>query len=285
MNDLVNKLNQTLRPLDYDKGVDKDLDSVKNIPAVIIGNMNQSASLAAMRNLKVSIVNTKSTLDVFHLECVTPETLDLHLESLGYSQKDWTYPDPGVTEQFTHVDEFGSRTAMILTGYKTTNVQKVMACLASHMIMWHMCISMRIPIMILEHDALFVKKFDWQQFKRQHIKKLKGTSVVALNNPLGATRKAATYYDKVTRSLEAKEDIVDIPLVDDEKTRTRAPQGLPGNSAYIIYPQAAKELFNLIDVYGLWPNDAIMCNQLLPGLKIAYPFFTQVQGLRSTTTR
>jgi len=34
----------------------------------------------------------------------------------------------------------------------------------------------------------------------------------------------------------------------------------------------------------LWPNDAIMCKQLIRGLGVSRKFYTHIQNLKSTTT-
>ena len=70
------------------------------------------------------------------------------------------------------------------------------------------------------------------------------------------------------------------PTIDD----ISVPQGLAGNSAYIIKPAGAKQMIELVDEYGLWPNDAIMCKQLVKGLGVTKKFYTKVQRTRSTTT-
>jgi GR25 family glycosyltransferase involved in LPS biosynthesis len=62
------------------------------------------------------------------------------------------------------------------------------------------------------------------------------------------------------------------------------PQGLAGNSAYIIKPKGAEELIMAVEKYGAWPNDAIMCKQLIPNMGVTRRFYTKVQGLPSTTT-
>ena len=63
------------------------------------------------------------------------------------------------------------------------------------------------------------------------------------------------------------------------------PQGLAGNSAYIIKPYFAEKLLNKLEQKGGWPNDAIMCKQFFKGeLKVVYPYYTTIQGVQSTTT-
>ena len=59
---------------------------------------------------------------------------------------------------------------------------------------------------------------------------------------------------------------------------------MAGNSAYLIKPSAAKELLEKLKETGGWPNDALMCYQLIESLGVTRNFYTRVQGLRSTTT-
>ena len=44
------------------------------------------------------------------------------------------------------------------------------------------------------------------------------------------------------------------------------------------------KLIAAVEEYGLWPNDAIMCRQLIKKLGVTRKFYTLVQGLPSTTT-
>jgi hypothetical protein len=63
------------------------------------------------------------------------------------------------------------------------------------------------------------------------------------------------------------------------------PDGLAGNSAYVITPAAAKKASKLQSSIGIWPNDALLCKQLFPeNLKSYYPYITKVEQRRSTTT-
>ena len=63
------------------------------------------------------------------------------------------------------------------------------------------------------------------------------------------------------------------------------PQGLPGHSAYVITPWAAKDIIEKQDRIGWWPNDAIMCRQLCEWLYVFKPYFTKTQGIKSTTSK
>ena len=61
------------------------------------------------------------------------------------------------------------------------------------------------------------------------------------------------------------------------------PQGLAGNSAYIIKPAGAKSILDAAREHGLWPNDALMCKQIISNLGVTKTYYTRVQGLPSTT--
>ena len=101
---------------------------------------------------------------------------------------------------------------------------------------------------------------------------------LGLNNPIGATRRAHL-FDGQVRKIQGLQGV---PSVDDWDV----PQGLAGNSAYMISPKAAKKLLNKVKEIGMWPNDALMCKQMFPWLQVVYPYYTTIQrGLKSTTTQ
>ena len=60
------------------------------------------------------------------------------------------------------------------------------------------------------------------------------------------------------------------------------PDGLAGNSAYLIKPWAAGALMAAFKNYGVWPNDATMCIQLFPWLQELFSFVTRVDQMQST---
>ena len=71
-----------------------------------------------------------------------------------------------------------------------------------------------------------------------------------------------------------------MPTIDD----LTIPQGLPGNSAYIIKPSGAKKMLDLVKEFGAWPNDALMCKQLIQSIASSKIYYTKVQGTPSTTS-
>ena len=138
-------------------------------------------------------------------------------------------------------------------------------CFLSHYLLWHYCSISDEPLLILEHDAVFVRDFVPFEFD----------SICMINDPKGATPRGDWWSEQMVRrgpGVWPKTKVFD-------DTR---PDGLAGNSAYVIKPRAAAWLINIVDEVGAWPNDAIMCRQLVDGLEEHYPFITEVQAERST---
>ena len=245
-------------------------------PAFIISDINNRTSVAAVRRLVASIDDTGSDIQPAIFPATTPATLDRDLKRLNKSKSDWTYP-----RHFGHKFHH-KKTGMTLTGYRTDNIDKVIACAVSHMRIWYIVSIGTTPTVVLEHDAEFTRKFSFSFFNTRNLNEI---GILGLNDPRGATRRAAVYLQKIldvykTAGL-ANVASISVPWVDNDEI---APQGLAGNSAYIITPKQATLLLEKVNEVGIWPNDALMCKQLFPQLKQAYPFFTRIQGVASTTT-
>lgn len=196
---------------------------------------------------------------LYKFDATTPETVK---EEMEYRHIKWNYPWEGEVVDF--------RTGLTKKAYPTKNHEARIACAMSHLRLWSECTKLGEPIIILEHDAVFVKKVDFQPEDT-------GYDIVGINNPIGCTRKSKVYRDKI---LEKTQPFQLAPYIDDDM---KYPQGLAGNSAYMVKPSGASKLIRLVHEHGLWPNDAIMCRQLVD-IAVTRKFYTTVQGLKSTTT-
>ena len=237
------------------------------LKAFIITMINDHSSTVAARKCLQSIRNTKSELDPYFQSATTPVDLKYMKEAVGMSLNDWTYPKSPAE---TRID---LKTGLKITGYRSNDYTKVVSCLISHARLWVLCTEIDQPIIVLEHDALFTRQFRYKDIKQDFT-----GGILGLNAPQGATRRSNIYHDQVIK--QNKTPVADAPWVDD----LEIPQGIAGNSAYIIKPEAAQQLMNKLYDIGLWPNDAFMCKQLFPWLQQAYPYYTTVQGLKSSTT-
>ena len=163
---------------------------------------------------------------------------------------------------------------MLLRGYKCFDHRLKIACTLSHAGLWDLCAREMEPILILEHDARFVRSFDPEALD------ITDGQIVAINDPRGATRRGRQYHKQIMTRPKGV-----WPALGINQPEERQPDGLPGNSAYIITPQAAVRAIGLLEVWGIWPNDALLCRQFFPGqLFTLNPYATKVEQEKSTTT-
>ena len=224
---------------------------------VIKGN---EISEKGYENLVESYMAVDNEFALKRFDAVTPRNVDKIMNNLNIK---WNYPWQGEVIDFS--------TGLTKRAYETKNQKARMACAMSHYMLWEQSILLDKPILIMEHDSIFIKKIDFDPEDT-------GYDIIGINNPLGCTRKSKIYHDKI---LENSRFYQLAPYVDDDM---KVPQGLAGNSAYIVKPEGAHDLVRLVAKYGLWPNDAIMCRQLID-VAVTRKFYTRVQGLPSTTTQ
>lgn len=237
--------------------------------AYIIRIDNNGQQMESAAACLASIRKTDSQLDPIFFGATVPDTIDKHLNTeFKYFDTDkykWNWP------KVPMMDGLDMRSGLYKKCYRANDQAKVEACLISHMRVWDSIVTENEPAVVLEADALFTRQFNPDE--------VRGTLVCGLNDPRGATRRASVFNDKVRQ----RHGIQTTPTVN-EPGEHPSPQGIAGNSAYYITPLGAKKLLELVTVYGGWPNDAIMCKELLPDLKVVYPYFTKVQRTESTTT-
>ena len=224
---------------------------------VLEGN---SVSEKGFDNLESSSRAVGNDFDIVPFAAITPETVD---KTMSYEKVNWNWP--------WEREEIDFATGLTKKPYPTKNQKARMACAMSHYLLWMHVSESNESALITEHDAVFVERID---FDFDGL----GVPILGINNPMGATRRPHDYHATV---MASKRDILLSPNIDDPCV----PQGLAGNSAYFISPAGADRMLECVKQFGLWPNDAIMCRQLVSRLSVTKRYYTQVQGLRSTTTQ
>lgn len=229
--------------------------------AIVIPDNELSFSGFQVLEKSLKDTHNTNTFDLERFDATTAEYANVSLVGNGLK---WTYPWEGESIDF--------KSGLTLKSYPTTYKERRIACFMSHYRLWHQCIKLDEPILILEHDVIFVHEMGDYGFILDS-----KYDIIGINNPLMATRRAQRFFDTVK---ENKQEIQPVPTIDE----FNIPQGLAGNSAYIIKPTGAKNLIEATKEYGAWPNDALMCKQIIPNLGVTRKFYTKVQGLPSTTT-
>lgn len=229
--------------------------------ANVITITGNKVSEDAAQKLVASSEKVENDFTVSTFEAVVPDTVDRVMKENALT---WNYPWSG--------EEYDMRSGLKKSAYKTADPKKRMACFLSHYLLWKQCSESEESVFVFEHDALFTSKATLDILNKSKY------TIIGLNNPIGATRRANLFHQSVQKSGKG---VVLCPKVDLD----HIPQGIAGNSAYYIKPEGAKKMLSLVKEYGAWPNDAIMCRQLLGGkLGVLNPYCTKIQGLSSTTT-
>ena len=162
----------------------------------------------------------------------------------------WTWGSNNVLRHHPYPGELASR----------------VGCSMSHFLLWELCAATE-PLLILEHDAVFVGAFEPFEF----------AGVCQVNDPDGATPRGKWWSEQMVKrgpGVFPKTRVLDDPR----------PDGLAGNSAYVLKPHAAAALIAKVHEVGMWPNDALMCRQFFPWLEERFPFVTRVEQSMSTTS-
>lgn len=150
------------------------------------------------------------------------------------------------------------------------NLTSKIGCSMSHFLLWRHCVDLDEPILILEHDAVFLRPLPDFDFK----------GICMINDPTGATPRGKWWADQMKK--RGGQGVFEKTWIRSPNER-HIPDGLAGNSAYVIKPWAAQELIDKYHELGVWPNDATMCKQLFPYLEEYYPFITKVNQTQSTS--
>ena len=217
-------------------------------------------SIQGARRLTESATKHDNTFNILTHEATIPEQVDTFMQHWNL---EWNWPWEQPARDL--------KSGIFKTPYLTAHKNKRIACFLSHYKLWRECANTNESFMIFEHDAIITKKILWEKIEESRY------DVIGMNDPRRATRKSEIYHEKVQ---EQNGFVVGCPKIDMDQIA----QGLAGNSAYYLKPAGAKRLIELVDEFGAWPNDAIMCRQLMPGklgqLKV---YCTTVQSMVSTT--
>ena len=181
---------------------------------------------------------------------------------------EWNYPWEGVVTDL--------KTGLKKSAYPTRNRLNRIACAISHYRLWAVCVKTDKPMLIMEHDAIFI-----QRLRYNNLLEDKYYNIIGINNPIGNTRKSHEFHKILQQSVDRENTgIIPVPTIDNFDI----PQGLAGNSAYIIKPKGARMCIKAASEHGLWPNDALMCKQLIPHMGVTKAYYTNTQRVVSTTT-
>ena len=235
------------------------------ITCKVITMTNNEVSLGAFTKLQDSSYRVGNDFRPEIFEATIAENAEDHLSKLLL---EWNYPWEGVVTDL--------KTGLKKSAYPTQNRLNRIACAISHYRLWAVCVKTNKPMLIMEHDAIFIQRLRYDNLLEDN-----HYNIIGINNPIGNTRKSHEFHKILQQSVDRENTgIVPVPTIDNFDI----PQGLAGNSAYIIKPKGARMCIKAASEHGLWPNDALMCKQLIPHMGVTKAYYTNTQRVVSTTT-
>ena len=219
---------------------------------------DHSISESGYKTLVESSKSVGNDFTIRRFDAIIADNVDEHMQKEGL---EWKWPDKGRS--------YNEKLNMKFHAYGGPPKRRY-ACAMSHFYLWKKCVEESEPILILEHDAKFITHFDYQYVIESDYE------CIGINDPRMATRLYQKFHDIVQA---APGPLVDCPTIDN----MYVPQGIAGASAYVIKPEGADQAIGAAYDHGLWPNDALLCQQLFPWLGVTKKYYTTVQGLKSTT--
>ena len=235
------------------------------ITCKVITMTDNEVSLGAFTKLQDSSYRVGNDFRPEIFEATIAENAEDHMTKLLLK---WNYPWEGVVTDL--------KTGLKKSAYPTRNRLNRIACAISHYRLWAVCVKTDKPMLIMEHDAIFI-----QRLRYDNLLEDKHYNIIGINNPIGNTRKSHEFHKILQQSVDRENTgIVPVPTIDNFDI----PQGLAGNSAYIIKPKGARMCIKAASEHGLWPNDALMCKQLIPHMGVTKAYYTNTQRVVSTTT-
>lgn len=209
------------------------------------------------------IKTSESVFNDFSIERFDAVTPNIVSQKMSDHNLTWNYPWEN--------QELDVVSGLLKIPYSTKNKLATISCALSHYELWKECVKTNENILILEHNAFFKLRLDFVDLGWGC-----PYDIIGINDPRGAILKSEIFYNQIDMNGMR---VQTPPYVNSMEI----PQGLAGNSAYIIKPSGAKQLLDLCDRYGLWPNDAIMCRQLVKNMGTTRIHYTGVQECVPTT--
>ena len=235
------------------------------ITCKVITMTDNEVSMKAFSKLQDSSYRVGNDFRPEIFEATIAKNAEDHLSKLLL---EWNYPWEGVVTDL--------KTGLKKSAYPTRNRLNRIACAISHYRLWAVCVKTNKPMLIMEHDAIFIQRLRYDNLLEDN-----HYNIIGINNPIGNTRKSHEFHKILQQSVDRENTgIVPVPTIDNFDI----PQGLAGNSAYIIKPKGARMCIKAASEHGLWPNDALMCKQLIPHMGVTKAYYTNTQRVVSTTT-
>lgn len=244
------------------------------IKGLIITEVNDSGSMYAARRCGISIEKTKSEIDYTWFPATLPSTVARDLKKITYLENPellpWTWP----TKKEDECIDF--KTGLYKSFDPKADQSKLISNAVSHMRAWQYCIDVNQPVIIMNHDTVWTRKYIHENLDRENTYLTKEDTrppknaifkggIVTLRNAASQGKEfkgIGKYNQMVDLRPRGLSSIISVDFVG--YNRDNYPQHIIDEGTYLITPWAAKKLLDQIQYNGMWPVNVLMNIQLFP---------------------
>lgn len=255
------------------------------IKGLIITELNSSSATYAARKCGASIEKTQSEIDYTIFPATLPSTAPRDLKRISYLENPellpWTWP--------TRKEENGIdfKTGLYKSFDPEANQPQLIADAVSHMRAWQYCIDVNQPIIVMNSDTEWMRRYVHDALTSENHMLKKGDvtppsdkifngGLVSLKHPNYAFRGIGKYESAIANKGRGLSYIIPVDMAGTKKSNY--PQHIIDAGTYLITPWAAKKLLEQIKDNGMWPIHILMNRQLFPWIQIILPFYTAGQN-------
>jgi len=242
--------------------------------AFIIYMPESPLSVGLVNDCLQSIINTKTDLQIELFKAITPKTLD----------DEWKACFSGNTWKCMWLPAAGEESLVngmyVHKGHRTTWLERRVSCFLSHYKLWKKSQEINKEILILEHDAHFVRNFSFEKIKRFFT-----ADILSLVDPRFATFiDAEKSIQKIYEEKSSWNESINLGFSLDTHIRniffTKQSfcvdiDCLLSNSAYVIKPNVAVKVDKWVMQYNnVIQNDAFLNS--LCSVQSIFPYATSI---------
>jgi hypothetical protein len=254
------------------------------IKGLIITDINDSGSMYKARKCGISIEKTQSKIDYTIFPATLPSAVARDLKKIVYLENPellpWTWP----TKKEQECIDF--KTGLYKWFDPDLDQAKAISNTVSHMRAWQYCIDINQPIIVMENNVSWNRKYDHSNLTKESRYKIKEEAaypnhngfnggIVSLKTPDLNFRHSEKYIEAINSKPRGLHPI--IPIYTAGTKWSNYPQSLIDSGTYLITPWASKKILSQIQDNGMWPANIILNRQLFHWIQVVKPSYTQGQ--------
>jgi GR25 family glycosyltransferase involved in LPS biosynthesis len=199
----------------------------------------------------------------------------------GFDSEFFNGTTPKTLADAEKIHNFGIMKPSRVFNFRVENLKKYLtkkSCFMNHVILWNKCLEINEPIVVLEHDALAIRKWDNATFKE--------VLILNINSAKKHNRNVGSRMGKYEYKQEGHTEIHELNYPFRYKMENIWKGGclMPGTAAYAITPAGATKLLDSLYKNG-WDQSDFFINSKNVHIEYASPEYFGFNGKNLNTSK